>query len=115
MAVVAYVVIINLCVFPRRSNFQPGSLVYDNILVYTPGFARFCLFMRPLVLFLILLLHPGETVYMHLRRLRKHTVPTFSGLWWKWILSTLVEGYGAFVRFDRIVAEEERKKATAKH
>lgn len=108
-------VILNLSVFPRRENFLPGSLVYDNILVYTPGFARFCLRMRPLVLFLILSLHPAETLYMHTSRLRKHTVPTFSALWWKWIVSTLGEGYPAFVRFNRIVEEEERKKADAKH
>lgn len=115
MALVAVMVLLNLIVFPQRANFQPGSLFYDNLLVYAPRFARFNLYIRPLVLGLILGIHPAETVYMHVSRLRKHTVATLSGLWWIWILSTLVEGYGAFVRFDRIVEEEERKKANAKH
>ena len=107
--------VINLIVFSRRENLQPGSLLYDSILVYTPGFARFCLLMRPLVLFLILASHPAESLYMHMSKLRKHTVPTFSVLWWTWILSTLAEGFPAFIRFNRIVKEEEMKKANAKH
>lgn len=108
-------VIVVMSIFPRRENFLPGSLVYDNLLVYTPGFARFALQMRPLTLFLMLSLHPGEALYMHMSRLQKHTVPTFSVLWWKWFMSTFVEGYPAFIRFNRIVREEEIKKANAKH
>lgn len=108
-------VFVIMSIFPRKENFQPGSLVYDNLFVYTPGFARFCLQMRPLTLFLMATFHPGESVYMHLSRLRKHTVPTCSVLWWKWVLSTFVEGYPAFLRFNGIVREEEWKKANAKH
>lgn len=108
-------VIVIVSVFPRRENLQPGSWVYDNILVYAPGFARFCLQMRPFTLFVMLALHSTEPLYMHMSRLRKHTVPTFSALWWKWIASTFVEGYPAFIRFNRIIRQEERKRADAKH
>lgn len=108
-------VIFNLIVFPRRRNFLPGSLFYDNVLVYVPGFARLCLRMRPTVLLLIGLVHPAEMWYMYTSGLRRHTVPTFSVLWWKWIVSVMFEGYGAMARFNRVVAEEERKRASAKH
>lgn len=110
-----FVVVVVMSVFPRANNFVPGSFVYDNLLLYTPGFARLCLRMRPLTLFLILSIHPGEAVYLHMSRLRKHTVPTFSALWWKWFISTLVEGNPTFIRFNRIVREEETKKANATH
>jgi hypothetical protein len=108
------VVAIILIVFPRRENLQPGSLVYDNILVYTPGFARLCLALRGLTLFLILGLHSLETVYMHTSRLRKHTVPTFSALWWKWVASTLLDGYPAIARFNSLI-EEESKRTKVQH
>lgn len=104
-----------LGVFSRRENFQPGSLVYDGILVYAPGFARFCLQVRPLVLFMIISIHSAEALYFHTSKLRKHTVPTFSAPWWKWMVSALVEGFPAFIRFNRIVEEEERRRANAKH
>lgn len=104
-----------MIIFPRRQNFLPGSFLYDNIWVYVPGYARFNLLVRPLVLFLVFTIHPAEAIQLHRSRLRRHTVPTFSVLWWKWILSNVIEGYGAFVRFDRIVEEEERKKANARH
>lgn len=114
MAVVFCVVIFNMTILPRAANFQPGSLLYDNLWIYIPWFARFCLNVRVWVIWILLLVHIPEVVYMERSRLRKHTVPTLSALWWKWILSTSVEGVSAFIRFDQIV-EEERKKLKAKH
>lgn len=104
-----------LIVLWRPENLHPGSSVYDHVLVHGPGFARFCLQVRWLVFFVVFTFHPAEALYMHTSRLRKHTVPTFSALWWMWMASCSVEGYTAFIRFNRIVAEEERKKADAKH
>ncbi len=98
-----------LIVFPRRENLLPGSWFYDNILVYTPRYARLCLALRGFSLLSIFTLHPLETLYMHTSKLRKHTVPTFSALWWKWVASTLLEGVGAIARFNRLV-EDERKR-----
>ncbi|MCJ1259325.1 hypothetical protein MMC24_007162 [Lignoscripta atroalba] len=101
--------------FSMRSNFEPGSFLYDNVLKGTPRFARFCHTIQPLLIYPMLALHASEAAQMGRSRLRKHTVPMFSKLWWKWILSTFVEGVGAFIRFDRIVKEEEEKKAKVKH
>ncbi|KAL8865997.1 MAG: hypothetical protein Q9174_006564, partial [Haloplaca sp. 1 TL-2023] len=69
----------------------------------------------PILFYPIVALHGSEAIYMEQTRLKKHTVPRLSSLWWKWIGSTFIEGKGAFIRFDKVVKEEEEKKAKAKH
>lgn len=101
--------------FSRRSNFQPGSLLYDVLLRHVDVFARFCYTIQPILFYTMVVLHLGEAVYMARTRLRRHSVPTLSRLWWTWMLSTCVEGKGAFIRIDRIINEEKEKKASAKH
>ena len=102
-------------VFSRRSNFQPGSFLYDNVLKHAPAFAQWCYKIQPLVIYPMIAIHGVETFHMQKSRLEKHNVPFFSKLWWKWVLSTFVEGVGAFIRFDRIVKEEQEKQEKAKH
>lgn len=114
-AIFLVLIILTYLVFFKRSNFQPGSFLHDVILVYAPGCAHFGFRVQPLVLYLMVVIHLGEAIYMVRGRLQKHTVPTFSKLWWKWALNSLVEGYGSFVRFDEIVKEEQLKRENAKH
>ena len=101
--------------FARPGNFVPGALLYDGLLTYVPGFARFCWRVQPLVIYPMVAGHLAEAVHMERSRLRKHTVRMFSRTWWMWVVSTFVEGVGSFVRFDEIVKEEEEKRAKAKH
>lgn len=101
--------------FSQRSNFLPGSFLYDYILQHVPSFARFCYNIQPYVLYPMLAIHLSEAVWMERTRLRKFNVPRFSKLWWQWLLSNFTEGVGAFKRFDRIVHEEITKKETKKH
>ena len=101
--------------FSRRSNFLPGSLLYDNLLRHTPWFAQLCYTFQPLAIITMDILHGSEATYMATSRLRKHTVPTFSRLWWTWVASTFIEGVGAFTRFDELVTEETKKKEKVKH
>ena len=101
--------------FARPQNFVPGALLYDALLKYVPGFAKFCWRVQPLVIYPMLALHVAEAVHMERSRLRKHTVRMFSRTWWNWVVSTFVEGVGAFVRFDEIIREEEEKREKAKH
>lgn len=63
----------------------------------------------------MVLIHVVEASVMHFTRLRPLNVPTGSGLWWKWMASTFVEGYGNFMRIDGWVREEEVRRAKAKH
>lgn len=114
-AVVFVVVILTVAIFWKESTLQSGSLLYDYVLRFTPGFAKWCVKIRPLILLFIVTIHTSETFYMGSSRLRRHTVPTFSLLWWQWMISALIEGFGSFSRFDKIVKEEEMKKLNAKH
>ncbi|MCJ1239209.1 hypothetical protein MMC14_007203 [Varicellaria rhodocarpa] len=117
MALVFVAVAMTFALFSKRSNFESGSFLYNHVLRYAPGFAKWCYKIQPLLIFLMVTIHGSEVVYMGIGRLKKHSVPRFGILWWKWVLSTFIEGVGAFVRFDRIIKEEEEeeKKMKAKH
>lgn len=114
-AVVPVFILILLLVFLKRSNFQPGSFLYDLVLVYAPGSAQFGFKIQPLIFYLTTVMHSGECLWLVRGRLRKHTVPTFSKLWWTWVLNAFLEGRGTFPRFDAIVEEERLKRENAKH
>ena len=115
LAVVFVSCAVTFVMFSKRSNFQPGSILYDNLLKYTPGFAGWCYKIQPMLLYPMLALHIGEAVYMAQNRMEKHSVPRFSKLWWKWVSSTFIEGVGSFMRLDRMVKEEEADKAKLQH
>ncbi|KAG7008152.1 hypothetical protein G7Y79_00007g022770 [Physcia stellaris] len=101
--------------FSTRSNFVPGSLYHWIFFRHVPGFAKFCYTIQPFLFYLMLVVHFSEVLYLAKRRLEKHTVPMFSQLWWKWVLSDSVEGFPALLRFDAIVQEERLKKDSRKH
>lgn len=115
MTVVMVVCVLTFVAFARRGNFLPGSLLYDGLLRYVPGFAKFCWMVQPLVFYPMLAGHAVEAVHMERSRLRKHTVRMFSRTWWMWVISNFVEGLGAFVRFDEVVRDEEERREKAKH
>ena len=115
MTAVMAVVVVTALAFSRRANFEPGSILFWAVLQYTPSFANFCWMVQPLVIPLIIVIHGTELWHFERSRLRRHTVRVFSRTWWEWAVSNLVEGFGAFVRFDEVVREEEEKKAKAKH
>ena len=101
--------------FCRRANFDSGSVFYDALLKHVPSFAKFCWTIQPLIFWLVVVVHGGETAWMVKRRLGKHTVRMFSRVWWMWVLSCSVEGIGSFVRFDECVREEIAKREGVKH
>ena len=101
--------------FSTRSNFVPGSLYHWIFFRHLPGFAKFCSTIQPFILSFLLVVHLGEALYLAKMRLEKHTVPMFSQLWWKWILSDVVEGYPVLLRFDALVEEGRLKKEAQKH
>ena len=60
----------------------------------------------------IIVIHLAEGVYLQRTRLRKHQVETFSKIWWLWIMTGSVEGFGAFKRFDKEVEEVIKARKT---
>lgn len=115
MTVVMAAVVLTIFIFVRRANFEKGSWCYDYLLRYVQEFAAWAWKVQPLVWWPMVVLHVGEAVYMWRSRLEKHTVRMGGVVWWKWVVSTFFEGYGAFIRFDEVVREEEERRAAAKH
>lgn len=98
-----HAVVFGLClftyvVFSRRANVLPGSLIYDYLLNYVPGSSYFA-GIQPAVLWLTVGIHLAEAVVMA-RRLGRHSVPLLSRLWWTWVGSCFIEGYGSFQRWS---------------
>ena len=96
--------------FSLRSNFEPGSLLFDSLLQSVPSFASFCHQIQPYLITMMWAIHVFEAAYMSSTRLYPHHVAPSSKLFWKWTLSAFFEGIGSFKRFDNIVKCEEELK-----
>jgi hypothetical protein len=112
---ISIVVATVLIAYSQRSNFEPGSPLGDFLLLHSPRFAWFCQTFQPYIFWPVLAIHISECWVMARAKLKMHSVPTFSSLWWKWIVNVFFEGYPAFKRFDAIVRAEEQKRANAAH
>ncbi len=115
MGVVFVAAAVTFVVFSKRSNFEVGSVIYDNVMRHVPNFNKFCHTIQPVVLYPMIALHSWEAYHMDQTRLEKHSIPRFSKLWWKWIFTTFIGGIGLFKSFDSIVEKQEAKKVNAKH
>lgn len=98
----------------RRSNFLPGSILYSAVFQYFPKFANLCYVVQPTLLATMVLIHVVEAGILAVKVLKPHRVPMFSGLWWKWMISVFIEGYGAFQRTEKIVQKERKRIDEAK-
>ncbi|PTU23264.1 hypothetical protein P175DRAFT_0499801 [Aspergillus ochraceoroseus IBT 24754] len=98
-------------VYARRANFLPGSLFYEMAgLRRFPGVAGLNYQYAPRIWWTLAVAHSFEALGLLAgMRLRKHGVPLFSGLWWAWVLSGVIEGFTAWNRFDQLVKEKKRE------
>ncbi|OMP85471.1 hypothetical protein BK809_0004141 [Diplodia seriata] len=113
-AVIFVVCALTYVLVSRRANALPGSFIYDHVLSYSPGFAAFVARVQPLVLALMIAIHVVEASIMA-RRLQRHNVAQLSGLWWQWVASSFIEGFGALQRVDALVQQGRREKDKQKH
>lgn len=60
-------------------------------------------------------IHVAEAWWLARSRLHPHGVDAGTPLWFAWIASTAIEGFGAFKRIDRMVAEKRALKESKKH
>ncbi|KAE8144983.1 hypothetical protein BDV25DRAFT_165626 [Aspergillus avenaceus] len=104
-------VLVTLVVFCRRSNFLPGSLFYDTVgLDQFPSFSQFCYTVQPLLLLALFGTHCVEAVLFAVKRLKPHGVPIFTGVWFAWTATVIIEGAVAWRRFKRVVNDERERK-----
>ncbi|KAJ5157134.1 uncharacterized protein N7482_008234 [Penicillium canariense] len=96
-----------------RGNLLPGAFVYENMgFKFVPDFAHFIYNIWPVFFPSVVGIHVLETVALAVLRLRPLGVPFGSKLWFTWVGSCFIEGFGAFVRIGAIVREERARKGT---
>ncbi|KAF2447051.1 hypothetical protein P171DRAFT_409409 [Karstenula rhodostoma CBS 690.94] len=103
-----------LVIFSRRANFNPGSLVYDHLLSYVPGFGEFCLTIQPYLFWIMVSIHATETVFMA-RKLNRHGLTSSERIWWAWMGSCFVEGRTCWMRLDTLINEKLKEREAKKH
>jgi hypothetical protein len=91
-----------------RPLFSPGTNFYLNK-VQGNKFWETIVWMQGAVVIPMLLIHFTEIYFLDKNRLKKHDVEIGSLVWWKWMISCFIEGFGAFERIDWLAAEEQRR------
>ncbi|CAN9377525.1 unnamed protein product [Alternaria alternata] len=106
--------VLAMALLPRQANWQPGSLLYDNMLYLVPGFASFVARIGWIVFVCMLPIHAVEVVIMA-RKLAKHGCTFMDAVWWKWVGTCFVEGFTSFSRLNALIEEKRREKDAKKH
>jgi hypothetical protein len=108
---------ISFCHRPNLLPTAPVRQIYTfwSFGGYWPALASFAHLVQPLTITAMLIIHISEAIYLARTRLRKHQLQTGSVVWGSWVLSNLIEGVGAFQRFDAIVRDKEEEKKRKKH
>ncbi|KAJ5085944.1 hypothetical protein N7532_010715 [Penicillium argentinense] len=110
-----HAIIFALCLFTyascfRRENLLPGSFIYENLgYKFLPDFAHFVYNIQPWLFPGVVAIHIFESVLLAVTRLKPLGVPLFSGLWFAWVGSCFIEGFGTFQRIGKIVKEQREK------
>ncbi|KAG0638748.1 hypothetical protein HOY80DRAFT_966444 [Tuber brumale] len=111
VAVVAGV-LMGLWTFSAERNLAEGSFARVYLLQNYHPLADFLMKTHLIGFVSIIVVHLAECVHLQRTRLRKHQVETFSKTWWLWMVSSSLEGFGVFKRFDK---EVEKVTKAEKH
>jgi hypothetical protein len=111
---IAFLVLCGFASFVTNPYIVPGTYVHDKVLPYFPGGPSWFIWISRSIAVPVLLIHIVEIVVMA-KRLRRYNVDRYSGLWWKWMVGTFVEGWASFKRFDDVVAGKRREKEKGGH
>ncbi|KAF2036242.1 hypothetical protein EK21DRAFT_83944 [Setomelanomma holmii] len=101
---------------PSASNWQPGSLLYDNLLYHVPNFAAFVAQIGWWVVVAFMIpIHFIEAGIIGRRLRKQHGLTPLDGVWWAWTASCFVEGFTAMWRLDSLVEEKRKEKDVKRH
>ncbi|KAJ4163563.1 hypothetical protein LMH87_005284 [Akanthomyces muscarius] len=89
----------------------PGSALWDLLAQYFPGGPDAFLWITRNVVFWLAAAHAAEVLLFDQLRLRRHGVPRWSALWFKWQLSVFIEGIGAWGRIGKVIAAKQGLKS----
>jgi hypothetical protein len=90
-----------------HDRIMPGTFMYDVVLRYWPGGPEWFLWLVRAQVVPVALIHYTEMFLLDRTRLTRYGVQRWSGLWWKWMMSCLIEGLGTFQRIDAEVKRQE--------
>ncbi|KAI6709779.1 hypothetical protein PZA11_005656 [Diplocarpon coronariae] len=98
-----------------HSLILPGTWVYDVPLRWFPGGPEMFLWLARTIFWPFIAIHIFESWNLDRTRLRKHGVERGTTLWWKWITSCCIEGYGCYQRIDATVAKKTKEVERVNH
>jgi hypothetical protein len=116
----AHIIVFGLCVmayvnFVTKHMMVPGTFFYDKILPWWPGGPEAYLWTVDKVFYPMLAIHFTEAFLLDRTKLRKYGVERGSALWWKWMASVFIEGWGCWKRIDAEVGRKMKEAEKAQH
>lgn len=98
-----------------HSYIVPGTFYYDKVLRFFPGGPEWYLWVQKVLLLPVLGIHLVESLWMARSKMPKYGVRRWSGLWWKWVGSCALEGFGAHQRINALVRRTAMDMEKRKH
>lgn len=102
-------------VFMFRNKIVPGTWFWEVPLQYWPGGPEWFVWIAKTIALPVVVIHLVESYMLDTTRLKKHGVERGTALWWKWVFSCFIEGYGSYQRTGAIVERKRKEAAAAKH
>lgn len=99
--------------FSTRAHLEPGATGFVPDLL-SEGVRRVCYNVQPFVNPGIFITHFFEALAFSQLRLKVHRVPLFSGVWWAWMGTTLLEGVFSWRRFADVVQDTRVRQQHSK-
>ncbi|KXJ90865.1 hypothetical protein Micbo1qcDRAFT_225749 [Microdochium bolleyi] len=90
----------------RPSLLEPGSVLHDRLLAGRAQATSVSRWAQLGLFYFLFGAHTLEMLGFAYVRLRRHGVPIFSVLGFKWLLSVFVGGQYAWAHFDEVVAKK---------
>jgi hypothetical protein len=84
----------------REQHVLPGSIAYEYFLKWIPYFPFIAQEFRLHILAAMVVIH-GVEAYIMSGKLKKHSAALYSPVWWAWMVSCFIEGFGSFQRCAR--------------
>ncbi|KAI1004945.1 hypothetical protein K3495_g3270 [Podosphaera aphanis] len=99
----------------RGDVIVPGTFYHDHVLPWFPGGPEMFIWIAQKIALPTVAIHIAEAWYLDRTRLRKYGVERGTRLWWCWIVSCLIEGFGTFQRIDAELQRIRTKTEKSKH
>jgi hypothetical protein len=88
---------LNFAMLSSPANVVEGGWAYEYGLRWVPGLPAFVQWARLYILIPTIALHLTEA-YIMTGKMEKHSVRLFGVVWWAWVGTCFIEGYGSFQR-----------------